>query len=837
MPNNTDRLKIHKVISRGEGLDAQVLLVIISAPVKQDMDDRDEDIWVGIGMTKPKKFDATTRSGDSVEVARQITYVQLTELDLEKNFGLPDESKIGRGYRLARFDFSDHPDVNICWRKAVQAHTQYPSLARWRPVRRRYLSSRAPGRRKSAVPGNVPRPAINVTCWRAKLGLNAERLNVFEPLYELKDWSYVEMAIVNTVTQPLFELGVLFVHGIGTRGARETLVRWSEPIVNFWVKRALAINAASRDSITPEKRARIKQWLNTRPLRSRSPIDGISEAVDDMSQEELSTISNGISLPKDLTDSVGETPLCMAVKAEQTLFPERNPDPGSPSATLFRLSQVGENASLRESHVLFAESAWAREAFPPTTEELRAWLTNSIPILIWAQLVRLARTREMEIRKDSKDAVGWFAKLRVNLSWLILIVQQVVLPPAYVMLALASQVAISLVGLLGLLPIPWLSRGIRWLINGLMGTVGQSYALQTSKIRRSAIVSSVALDIDWLSQKCHKMVIVSYSQGAEISRLAFLEARSDKVERWYTVGSGIAQLNMLRPKSMEKQRSQIVICASNILLIATLLLVGGLVVDSIPGVSLGIHAVVMRLANNIHPDIVAFYYVLFSFILHLLCRASTPDLSFLLRRSLIEKWTDFYASEDPVPGGSLQDRWRSELERAHIKGYKQFRIFNTRFALLDHTTYLKNIEQFVAPVALDLLRYCGMGCTEESEQYALVNASRRRELLTWRTLAVSLFSMVLAAVTFAWIAFGPPRRADAWSVEGRIILDKGKDFGEQLSYAWNSGIVGKVLIDLRLPLLLVSIMIISWIVNECLGIRSVKELIKDLAKSTRTNGT
>lgn len=834
MPNNTDRLKIHKVISRGEGLDAQVLLVVISAPAKLETDD--EDIWVGIGMTEPKRILRIPRIGDSVEVARQITYPQLTELDLEHNFGLPDESKIGRGYRLARFDFSDHPDVNICWRKAVQAHTQYPSLARWRPVRLRYPSSRAPDRRKSALPGNYPRPAFDVTCWRAKPGLDAEKLDIFEPLNGLKDWSYVEMAVFNTVTQPLFELGVLFVHGIGTRGARETLVRWSEPIVNFWVKRALAISAASRDSVTPDNRARIKRWLNTHPLRSRAPLDGISEAVDNMSQEEWSRSSKGISLPKDLTDSVDETPLCMAVKAEQTLFPERNPDPGSPSATLFRLSQVDANASLRESHVLFAESAWAREAFPPTTDELRAWLTTSIPIFIWAQLVGLATTRGIEIKNDSKDAVSWLEKFRVNLSWLILKVEQVVLPSAYVMLALASQVAIALVGLLGLLPIPWLSRGIRWLINGLMGTIGQSYALQSSKIRRSAIVSSVALDIDWLSQKCQKMVIVSYSQGAEISRLAFLEARSDKLERWYTVGSGIAQLNMLRPKSMEKQRSQNVVCASNILLIATLLLVGGLVLDSIPGVSLGIHAVMMRLVHNIHPDIFAVCYVWFSYILILLCSASSPDVSPLLRRSLIEKWTDFYASEDPVPGGSLQDLNRAGFECADIKGYKQFRIFNTRFALLDHTTYLKNIEQFVAPVALVLLRYCGMGCTEKSEQDALVKAAKSRELRTWWTLAVSLFTMVLAAVTFAWIAFGAPRRADAWSVQGRSILVKGKGFGEQLSYAWNSGIVGKVLIDLRLPLLLVSIMIISWIVNERLGTRSVKELIKDLAKSTRATG-
>ena len=804
-PNETVALQIHKVLSRGAGAEAQVLLVLLSAPVPMATD---EDIWVGIGITEPKSIFARG-GGDSVEVARSITNVELGALDLDTRddkppFGLVDVP--GRGYRLARFDFSDHPYARDSWRWAVQAQTQSPA------------------------------PPLEVTCWRARPGHMTDKRGVLYDSFEpLSDPAHVGVAIASVVTQPSFELGVLFVHGIGSHGERETLVRWSEPIVKFWRDLALAISNTSLAVVALDERGRIRRWLETHALRSRTPINGISELVTNFAptaarDPDGKEVAQLIVRPH----AADSTTCCLSAKPEQTLFPDRNP--GAPSATLFRLSSVDENASLRESHVLFAESAWAREAFPPTADELYAWLTKSIPIAVWARLERLATTRPTEIRKVSIEAVRPFEKLQVALSWLLLRLQQAVLPPAYVMLALASQVAIALVGVLGLLPIPWLARGIRWVVSGLMGTLGQSYALQTSPVRSSAIVSSVALDIDWLSDKCQHTVIVAHSQGAEISRLAFLEARRDKMKRWYTAGSGIAPLSMLSPKSLDKSASQVVVRASNVLLFAALLLVGTLLVDSIPGVNLGIRAVAMRLAQSARLDYLAIAYAVFSAILILLCAAAGPDVSPQLRRSLIEKWTDFFASEDPVPGGSLLDRWGFDLKLQGITGCKERRIFNTRFALLDHTTYFKNIEQFVAPIALDLLRYSGMGCSESSEQFALDAAARRREWRTWWTLTASVLATSAAAVTFAWIAFGPLGRAAAWFVESRLAWEKGKDAWERLSFAWSNGLAGMVFYDLWLPLLLFGMMLVSWSVSRYVGTRSVKTLIKDLAKSARTSG-
>jgi hypothetical protein len=69
-----------------------------------------------------------------------------------------------------------------------------------------------------------------------------------------------------------------------------------------------------------------------------------------------------------------------------------------------------------------------------------------------------------------------------------------------------------------------------------------------------------------------------------------------------------------------------------------------------------------------------------------------------------------------------------------------------------------------------------------------------------------------------------------------LAWEKGKDAWERLSFAWSNGLAGMVFYDLWLPLLLFGMMLVSWSVSRYVGTRSVKTLIKDLAKSARTSG-
>lgn len=349
---DTGGLVIHQLLSRGYAAEAQVLLALVSSALTAPPDD---DIWVGIDRTKPEGFWAIGTS-DGIESPRPMSMAELKELDLWPRkegalpFDLPSDGQ--RRYWLARFDFTDHLLLRDQWMRWVQ--------------------------QQNADPARV----INVIAWRSR----HERRPGTKKKNE--DWSYFEpvpghasfaVSVADVVPQPLFELGVLFVHGIGKHGVRETLVRWSEPIVSVWRERWLRVVKA-RLQFAPEDRARITSWLETHQLRNRAALNGIEQTVSDFEDPGRNY------LPE--RPRAGPATLCFAAtRAEQTLF--GSGDATQPSATLVRLSEVDTQAVLRERHVLFAEAFWAREAFPPTFSELYTWLTQAVPIAMWSRLQRL----------------------------------------------------------------------------------------------------------------------------------------------------------------------------------------------------------------------------------------------------------------------------------------------------------------------------------------------------------------------------------------------------------------------------------------------------------------
>ena len=792
-------LQVHKLLSRDYDQQAQALLVVVSTSSAAAAG---EDVWVAIGWDQPAVLrEAGTWQG--LEAARSLTPAELDALDPDRVAGsTPLDLTIDpqRSYWLARFEFSDHPKVGEWW------HWVY------------------------AGKDHEPPRAFEVLAWRSRLDASTDAEGAatagFAPL---PGHALASITMAEVVMQAPFDLGVLLVHGIGEHGVRETLVRWAEPIVEFWRRRAEAINAEARRAIDPEQRAQLKRWAEGHPLRSRVPLDGISHVVTQLASLPAAAARPPLLAPR----AAAPRQIGAAIKPEQTVFPDL--DPTLPSATVVRLSAIDENATLREAHVLFAEAAWTREAFPPTSVELYNWLTDAIPIAVWARIHRLSWTRPREIMRIARAARrsgSGLERLRVVISALLWALQMAVMPAIYVVLALVGQVVIALVGTVGLLPVPWLRRATRWVVGALIGTIGQSYALQTSAVRRSAIVSAVTRNLDWLSHRCQRVVVLSHSQGAEISRLAFVEARRDKIARWYTVGAGIAPLSMLRPDSLVRPGSRIVIATAKLVLLASVLLLVALALDTVPGIDLGIRDGLLRALRGIPwQDALAFYLALVLGLIVL--RPLPPVVDPMLRRSLMAKWRDIYASEDPVPGGSLIDLFAGDLRDQKIPVPFQRRIFNTRFALLDHTAYFRNIEQFVAPIALDLLRLAGVGTGERLERRALRAATRRRDCRTWWTLLFSVATLSAAFATALWTAFGPGGRGTLWLDHGQRLWQQGGDLWERLGLAWSSGFLGTLIVDLRLPLALLVALGIGWYLAHLLTLRSEKSLVEDLGRAAQ----
>ena len=201
-----------------------------------------------------------------------------------------------------------------------------------------------------------------------------------------------------------------------------------------------------------------------------------------------------------------------------------------------------------------------------------------------------------------------------------------------------------------------------------------------------------------------------------------------------------------------------------------------------------------------------------------------------MRPSLLRKMTDYFASEDPVPAGSFMDRFRE------VKQFTsdQYRIFNTRTAVLDHTSYWQNVEQFVAPIAIDLLHLLGMGGHEAQEKAAIDRASRRRDIRTWWNMMVWVPALAVCVVSVLLTAFGPAHRGAIWAEEAGVAWSQGSGILKRLPPFWSGGFFGQIITDLWLPLVILPMLAAWWAVNEWLRRRSEKALIKDLAAAARS---
>ena len=398
--------------------------------------------------------------------------------------------------------------------------------------------------------------------------------------------------------------------------------------------------------------------------------------------------------------------------------------------------------------------------------------------------------------------------------------------------ALCLQLVVRALAIIGLVPVPWLRTAVRAVAGALIGTVGQSYALQTSVIRRAAIVSSVRQNLTWLRARCHRVVVVAHSQGAEIARLLTLDDRHEDIVQWYTAGAGILPLNMLHPRNLASPRTRSIVNVADAAFAATVLVLALIAVDAVPGLRFGLAEAFATQLRALSPlTFVAMYVALLLVVLS--AAAGGPTVQFLLRSSMLHKWHDFHASDNPVPSGSLFRSYRDDLTRNKVPQPTESRIYNTRFAFLDHTTYVGNVEQFVGPIALALLGHVGLRGDADAEARALSAASRRRDIITWINLVVTLVAGALATGSFAWTALGPTGRL--WWSRWHTTTANASGVVDAFAAAWHAGVIGQILRDSAVSVGCLAVIATSWFWCAWRLERSRRALLDDLAASARAH--
>lgn len=252
----------------------------------------------------------------------------------------------------------------------------------------------------------------------------------------------------------------------------------------------------------------------------------------------------GEPLVRWILDWVGQYAPADVEVTDAVLGVEADADPSTPAHTRLTLSAPASDTSvIRTSHWLIAESWWAQSFPTPSFRDLVVWCVQVVPwtaFLHFHRRLRRASAKLASARHAKRRDKGKLLSLFVALSLEFLAVLVALLAgPVVVML-------LTLLLMLGLLPVPSLRRFVGWLQRGLAATIGDSYALLGPPIGSAAIYGRVHREMDWLSRRCRRVAVVAHSQGAAIAYHVVATRGTEKNRLLITFGAGIRKLAQIK---------------------------------------------------------------------------------------------------------------------------------------------------------------------------------------------------------------------------------------------------------------------------------------------------
>ncbi len=474
-----------------------------------------------------------------------------------------------------------------------------------------------------------------------------------------------------------YDLGVLFVHGIGQQAQGDTLVRFGEP-VQRWLQR----------------------WLG--------------EAADVVHQDRVKVVRASFR------PGGGDE----RVPAQAALAVNGLADPDDPAADT-------------ESAWFFAESWWADAFLSPGFQDIANW---GFRILPWSLSTHFATRTRRTIRAFGH--ASRLGKLGVGVQLIIDIF-------SFILALLLFPLVVSLlmvILIVGVLPIPRVRAFAAQLQQMLARTLGDSFVLIASPFQEAVIVGKVERDIQWmLSQDCRRVAIVAHSQGAAVAHAALKRVlpevkdmeliEGEKGELLFvTVGSGLNKLSEIRHLRGKSNPRDVWFAPAGFLLSALSLPEA---ISSLQSDNLNIYAIIfvtMGVGLLIWGILQAWEEI----------RPRPSEITFKTNPPV--KWLDFYASADPVPNGAMYD---SPEQTRQVMDSRE--VMNGASALMDHTTYWANSDEFMGYLCSALCDHAGVvwrkpGSLDHS--HLAVAGYRRR----WRTGWLKALRLTIALLTTGVVA-------------------------------------------------------------------------------------
>lgn len=331
---------------------------------------------------------------------------------------------------------------------------------------------------------------------------------------------------------------------------------------------------------------------------------------------------------------------------------------------------------------MLAESWWAESFAVRPFRELASW---SFAVIPWTFGAHFGRRLLRAVRKPR--AGRWAA-----VAWAIGVIGASAALLGGVVLSIGMLGVFSALMLLGLIPWPRLRSAIQTVQVRLSSSLGDSFVLVSRPIESAAIVSVFRNNLEWMTDRCRRVVVVAHSQGAAVAVLGLAGDVARRPELLVTFGSGYRKLEELALLRRNKTlRSGAAYTLAGLVMVLWMILVAGRAWAS-PPTAFKIDDLVLFLTYTIVG------FTLLGAGLKDFVRGPEPPRIKQQARSFANtglRWKDIFASADPVPNGRLHDDESLLPETIEV--------VNRSSMFEDHTTYWANSDEFVALVTDALL--------------------------------------------------------------------------------------------------------------------------------------